>query len=485
MEIRSPAALETTDRNRKLWTAALLVLVTAVIYANSLPGAFHYDDYALFLENPEIRQGALKPASLVTLYAGRPLSLLSLELEYRAFGENPSGFQLTSIFLHGFATLLLFFVAARYSTSLFTAFLAAALFSMHPVQAQAVNYTWSRSILLATCFLLLSIMASRPGKGSWPAAILFQLAIWSRMDALAAFPALLLLNRKKQTPLILVGIFNLAASVYSLSSADSPDLAWNHQSPAKFLLEAPLNLLRYLELIFHPEGYSIYHSYSESSASAVAASCAVIALVLFAVIMLRKRAPFISAGAAWMLLMLLPSVLVPNADPVNESRVYAAFAGGSLAIASVLARVGRSIRDKMLGFQAMPGRKALAASLKILLPVACLPFLALKTSERNDVWNSDIRIWKEAVSLNQASHLPVYNLGVALARRGEFTEARKALLRAIELNPGDDMSYSAVGYCFAMSGMTREAKEYYERALELDPGNKAALEALGQMGSQE
>jgi len=485
MKIRYPATLKRTVRNRKLWLASILALVIVASYANSLPGAFHYDDYALFLENPEIREEALNPSSLLALHAGRPLALLSLELEYRLFGENPLGFHLVSLLLHISAALVLFHVISHCSPSLLTSFLAAALFALHPIQAQAVNYIWSRSVLLAAFFLLLSVLASRTGKNSWPAALLFQLAVWSRMDALAAFPALLLLNRKRQMPVIAVGVFNLAASLYSLISAGNTEIAWNHPAPGKFLIAAPLNLLRYLKLVFHPEGYSIFHAYPEPETAALIASYAVIALILWAVILLREKAPLISAGTAWMLLMLLPSVLIPNADPVNESRVYAAFAGGSLAIASLLILFGRSISEKVHSFSSLSGKKIPAASLKILLPLACLPFLALKTIERNTIWNDDVGIWKEAVSLNQASHLPVYNLGIALARQGEFTAGSKVLLRAIKLNPADDMSYSAAGYCFFMSGRTRKAKEYYTRALELNPGNTSAREALEHLENQE
>ncbi len=470
---------------KALLPAAFILLAVSLTYLNSFPGAFHYDDYALFLENPEIRQQALNPSSLLLLYAGRPLSLLSLELEYLLFGENPLGFHLVSVMLHLGVTLVLFVLVGRFSASPYTGFLAALIFALHPLQAQAVNYIWSRSVLLAALFLLSAILVSSgPGK-TWPGLLLYQLAVWSRMDALAALPLMIFLHRGRKAPVLTIGILNLAAAGYSFFSADHADMAWNHPSPWKFILEAPLNLMRYLELIFHPGGHSVFHAYPDPGIIKISLSCCMAVIIISVAVKIRKAQPLLSAGTAWLILMLLPSLLIPNADPVNESRAYLAFAGAALAIGTVLIAAGRSAGEKLSGMRPGSGKTVAGRITAVALSLACIPLLAMMTMERNHVWNDGVRIWEEAVTMNPESHLPVYNLGVALVRRGEFEAGCEALLKAVALNPLDDMSYSASGYCYEILGDMARSREYYSRALELNPENRTARESLERLGRLE
>ncbi|MFH1964741.1 MAG: hypothetical protein ABIJ42_04295 [Acidobacteriota bacterium] len=470
-----------SPNTRMLLTAAILLLVT-VTYFNSFPGAFHYDDFGLFLENPEIRQQARHPASLLTLYGGRPLSLLSLDLNLLLCGEDPFWFHLVNVLLHLAVTSLLFFLVAGWSSSIYTGFLTALIFGLHPLQAQAVNYIWARSVLLMALFLFLSILVSEKSKKTWPGLLFFQLAVWSRMDALAALPIMILMNRRKKGPVLILGSINLAAAGYSMFSADNADMAWNHSSPAQYILEAPLNLLRYIKFMFNPGEHSIFHAYPESGIIKIAASFCLVAIIVFILVKNRKTQPLLFTGPAWLILMLLPSLLIPNADPVNESRAYYAFAGIALLTAVVLTIAGRSAGEKLSAFVTGSRKRLIAGLVTVLVSAACVPILALKTTERNFVWKDDLRIWREAVSMNPENHLPVYNLGIALIRNGEFEEGCGALARAIKLNPLDDMSYSAAGYCFEVMGETEKAKAYYSRAMEINPENKTALESLESLG---
>ncbi len=334
-------------------------------------------------------------------------------------------------------------------------------------------------------FLFLSMLVSKNSGKSWPGLILFQLAVWSRMDALAALPMMILLHRKNKVPVLIQGAINLVAAGYSMFSADNPNMAWNHVSPVRYLLEAPLNLLRYLELIFHPGEHSIFHAYPDAGIIKISASLCLVVIIIIAVIKGRKAQPLLAAGTAWLILMLIPSLLIPNADPVNESRAYTAFAGAALLTAVILMIAGRLTGEKIAEFIGRPGRQSVIMIMTAVVSLSCLPVLALKTAERNFVWRDDVRIWNEAASLNPESHLPAYNLGVALIRTGAFREGSEVFARAIKLNPQDDMSYSASGYCFEILGETETAKKFYSRALELNPENKAALDSLENLGNTE
>ncbi len=476
----NPIFRDSTNK-RILLTAVILLLVTAT-YFNSFPGAFHYDDFGLFLENPEFREQAWTPLSLLTLYGGRPLSLMSLEVNLLAGGEDPFWFLLVNLLLHLAVTSLLFLLIARLSSSIYTGFLAALIFGIHPLQAQTVNYIWARSVLLMTFFLFMSLLFSVTSKKIWPALLLFQLAIWARMDALAALPLMILLHRRQKRPVVILGSINLAAAGYSLFSASKTNMNINHSSPLEYLLEAPLNLLRYLELMFHPGKHSIFHAYAESGILKISAAFCLAVIILMLVIKMRKAQPMVFAGTAWLILMLLPSLLIPNADPVTESRAYSAFAGAALITATLMIIAGRLTGEKISSFMDGSRKQPAIVLTTAIVTLSCIPVLALKTMERNCLWKDDEKIWREAASVNPESYLPAYNLGVALVRIGAFKKGLDSFAQAIKLNPRDDMSYSASGLCFEILGDTEEAEAYFSRALELNPENKLALESSNCQG---
>lgn len=485
MPTHDPSSGDRPELNNKLVLAGILALAVAATFLNSFPGAFHYDDFALFLENPSFREPVFQPESLVTLYAGRPLTLLSLELDLNLFAENPLGFHLVNLLIHIATVILLFLLFSRIISSHYPAFLCALLFAVHPIQAQAVNYIWNRSVLLSTLFLLPAFWAGLERRQAWLPPAFFQLAVWSRMDALAVLPLLLALGGRSRKPLLAIGSLNLLAAGYSLWSTSDNNIAWNHPDIPNFFLTAPVNLFRYLELILHPDNYSIYHAYPEPGMLRIAAASAASIAAIWIILKHRNSAPEVFIGATWMLVMLLPSLLVPNPDPVNEGRAYPAMAGAALLLGSSLVTAGRSVGNKLRSLAGFQSGKTWIRILSALLPLALIPYLAMLTMERNKIWNDDIKIWEEAVQLNPEEHLPLYNLGVALARKGDMKRGIELLERAIALHPGDDMSYAAIGYCYSALGNQNQAVQYFSQALKINPDNREARKGLERLAEGE
>ena len=103
---------------RPMWQdAALLALVVGAVYANSMAGSFHYDDFHSLVLNPHIRSLANIPAffSEPTLFSAnpdnamyRPLLLASFALNYALSGYEVWSYHLLSLALHlGCAYLVL------------------------------------------------------------------------------------------------------------------------------------------------------------------------------------------------------------------------------------------------------------------------------------------------------------------------------------------------------------------------------------------
>jgi tetratricopeptide (TPR) repeat protein len=201
----------------KRTVAAFLILVAvAATYAPALRDGFVWDDTALILRDPLIRSWRLIPeafnhflfvdATASDFY--RPVQRLSYTFEYVAFGFRPMPYHLSSIICHAAAAIALYFFAHELLLAYglderkrrLTAFVAALVWAIHPVQSAAVIYISGRADPLAALFgflglyfIVRSLRAN--GKSKWTlfigAGIAFLLSALSKETGLI-FPALAL-----------------------------------------------------------------------------------------------------------------------------------------------------------------------------------------------------------------------------------------------------------------------------------------------------
>ncbi len=454
----------------------ILIGLTALAYANSFPGAFHYDDYPELVGNPQITQQAFQYSWFLDHFGGRPLTLWTFHWNYRLFREDPLGYHSISFLLHLLAVCGVFLVVRDvlperfFSNSPETApmqqlpFWAGLIFALHPLQTQAVNYIWSRSVLLMAVFSLASLLAVR--RRPWLALALVQLAVWSRTEAVLLFGLLIVLDRRRWKAPTLLAVGNLGAFALSLVRYAPAEVGWNHSDQLAFYLAQPVVAVQYLRMMLWPSGLNIdHHVLAPSLLESVAAS-ALLAAAGLCCWRLRRSYPIAVLGIAWACAWLAPSLLVPNTDWLNESRTYLAMAGFALTLGWALSSLTTLKRKALLTVTA-----ASAVSL------AMIPL----TLHRNHLWQDDVRLFQDAASKSPDKARVRYNLGSALARAGRVAEAEAEFRQALRLRPSDDLHHSALGYCAEMQQRWYEARRHYEKALQLNPANQPALDGLDRL----
>ncbi len=446
---------------------ALLVVATTLTYWNSFPGAFHYDDYPLMLQNPYVTE-SFPLTAFLDHYGGRPLTLWTMHHIYHLFGADAGCYHLFSIILHALSSALLFTLTLRLFGRLELSFIAGLLFALHPLQSQTVNYIWSQSVLLMSCFSLAAmILASRL---PWAGLLFFQLAVWSRADALAVTPFLIGLNPSRWRLWTTGALINFAALVYSMVSYSPTEIAWNHADATAYWLAQPVVFWKSLGLMFWPLSLNLDHDIGQPDRETVIlAAVALIGLCALAYWWRRKRSVEV-LGFLWILVAYAPSWIIPNSDLFSESRLYLPFAGFSLAVASFL--VGRN--DLKSWFWRVWGMTLLLTSLAVPLTLA-----------RNEVWQNDVTLWEDAASKSPNKARAHYNLGAALARGGALDRAEASFSRALEVNPRDDFAYAGLAYCAERRRDWVKARELYRGALCLNPDNDYAREGLERVGSED
>ena len=165
-----PANAGRDPSRRAVFAAALAIALAALAaYHNSLSGPFIFDDRASIVDNATIRSlwppGPLFSPPAGAGVGGRPLLNLSYALNTAAGGLNVWGYHALNLAIHIGASLALFGIVRRTALrrgatgqgALFLGFATALLWSVHPLQTEAVTWISGRAESLMGLFYLLTL----------------------------------------------------------------------------------------------------------------------------------------------------------------------------------------------------------------------------------------------------------------------------------------------------------------------------------------
>ncbi len=464
----------------------LLLLAAAwLAFGASLGSGFHFDDYAIFadpaLAAPDgwLRVWALRQT--------RPLTYLTFWLNVQTSGREAAGYHAVNLALHGAAVLLAYACLSRLLPK-GTALVAALLFAVHPLQAEAVDYVWGRSIVLAAVLCLASLLAWLNGR-RWAAVAWFAAALLAK-EEVAAFPlVLVLVTGWDRRIAAMLGCAAAAGARVIWATAVTPGAPAGVQagiSPWHYFLAQGGAIWRYLRLLAVPWRFTIDPEIGVPPAWLGLAAWLALG-VLVAVLWRRKAGPWILAG----LVLLLPSSSIfPAADLAADRRMYLPV----LAFAGALC--------------SLPWGRV-----KALWP-ALVVVLAGVSMARTHVWRSDEALWREAVERAPHKVRPKIHLardvagpealellkaarveapedadvatetGKVLLAEGRAGEALGEFGRALAMRPRDAAAYNNRGAALAALGQRDAARQDFERAVKLDPGMESARENLRRMGER-
>ncbi|MFI5176057.1 MAG: tetratricopeptide repeat protein [Terriglobia bacterium] len=147
-----------------------------------------------FFSSPFVNTGGI-----VGLY--RPITTLTLALNYWISGFDPNGFQAFNRLLHVLICLGIFWtVRLLIPRPPLTAFFTSLLFAVHPIQAEAITYISGRADALAALFFILALYwfirlrlsDSHPLKPYLLSLLFYSLALWSKESAITWLGVVLL-----------------------------------------------------------------------------------------------------------------------------------------------------------------------------------------------------------------------------------------------------------------------------------------------------
>ena len=478
---------------------------------NSWGHQFVMDDLDYIVHNPVIQS----PNSILQIFSSpfvhfpnvtldlyRPLTALTLALNYWISGAQPDSFHLFNRLLHVLTCLGIFWVIRRLiPLRPAVAFLTGLLFAVHPVQTEAITYISGRADALAMLlfvFAWLNFLRMRQRSAYLRpylfSAILYFFALLSKESAITWLGIVLLtewiylsdrnvqqfINRLRQdfwkvySGYLLVTVTYLALRFVAFRGISI--------TPTKFLVN-PLvtagisgRLLTSLKIFFQsiaqilvPLHFSPDYSFNQIPVlDHWTNGVALVVLLLTAAFLVLlvwscKRSPNVFFCLAYFAITysVVSNLIVVIGTIRADRMLYMPALGFCLLGGLALSNLEEAVR---LTKWKNPARIAVAVVLLLL---------AGRTVIRNGDWRDQFILYLRAVSQFPNSLKMHGYLGEQYFARNQLAEAGEHYRKALSIYPDQPDLFDDMGALLAREGKTKEAIDYFQRALLLGVNDPA------------
>ena len=497
------------------WTfGLLLVAVTLLAYLPGLTGQFVWDDDAwtsnasgLLSDVSGLRRMWTRVTALQQYY---PLTGTTFWVDYQLWGGWTLPYHVENVLLHACAAILCWRLLRRLGAT--GAWLAGAVFALHPMMVESAGWITERKNVLSLCFYVGALLAygrfagywkqeNESGgvghggrcRGGWAYALALLLFVGAELAKATAFSlpaAILLLGWWKRgrirwreevvpcLPFFAVTIgFGLLTVWLESGHVGARGPEWTFSALERCLIAGRAFWFYIGKLLWPAKLCFLYVRWQPDTGSLwqwlypVAAAGLLIGLWAG-----RRRLGRGPAAAVYFYTgTLLPVLGFMNAYGMRFSFVWDHWAYlSSVGIIALVAAMAVRGADSL----PVPGLRLAAA-------VLLLSTLGVLTWEQSKIYADPDTLWRKTLIRNPKAFLADNNLGLSMLGRGQVVEAIAHFERALSNQPTFAEAHNSLGSALAAAGRLHEAVGCYRRALQLKPDYVAAHNNLGDALAKE
>ena len=500
-----------------------VVLLTFLVFLPVLQNGFvNWDDVGNLIQNTHYRGFDWDKVrwmfSNVSLGLYRPVTWMTLALDYLLWEMNPTGYHLTSLLFHCANALLFYFVALRLlrlslsdpsisaATLRLAAGFAALFFSLHPLRVEAVAWASARGDVVAAFFLLGAVLAylrattNARDAGEYERWLTFSLLMYATsllaksssmpfpfvLIALDVYPLRRLRGAPQQwfsaemrsvwwekVPFLLLSVAAGAAALIAKRGAQDLYSIGQYGFLAR-IAESFYGLSFYLWKTLVPLWLSPLYQRADRLDPLqfifwiyLLAVC-IGAVITVALIVLRRRWP--AALTIWITyaLFLAPvlGIVQFGFQAVADRYTYLACLGWALLAGAATVYLWHSMPPKPLSPMILKSVRACAIML--------LFFFAVLSWRQTQIWHDAERLWRHVLSVEPNSSYAYTNLAESILTSptndtGKVDEAIGYYKKAATLRPNWTVPLLNLGAISDGRGQLDEAERYYRSIITIDP----------------
>jgi protein O-mannosyl-transferase len=483
-----------SPRRRAFIFALVLAAVTILMYRPAWNGGFLWDDDDYITNNELLTaHDGLRRIwfSLDSPSQYFPLVYTTFRLENALWGLNPTGYHWVNLLLHAANALLVWAMLARLKVP--GAWLAGAIFALHPVQVESVAWITERKNVLMGFFFLLTLLAwiafvddrtKRPRLFYGLALVLYLLALSAKTTACTLPAALFLILWLQKKPISWKRIFQIIPFLILGLAMGALAMWWEryHQgtsralftflNPIERVLVASRAVWFYLSKLIWPSKLTFIYPRWDIAPTHLLSYSWLLAgiMVCVAIYFLRRYVErSIEVAAAFFVVTLSPvlgfiMLYTFRYTFVADHYQYLACIGPIALASAGLVNFGDRFKK---------GRTLIVSAALFVLAV-----LATLTWRQSAMYSDIETLWRTTLARSPACWMAHNNLGIVLFQKGQLDEAIAHYRATLQMEPNFwDADYN-LGSALLRKGQVDEAIAHCDKAVAMQPNDPDARVAF-------
>jgi protein O-mannosyl-transferase len=488
------SGLVLSRRSRVCIFALVLAAATILVYRPAWNGGFLWDDDVYITGNELLTA----PDGLRRIWFSLdspsqyfPLVYTTFRVEHTLWRLNPTGYHWINLLLHVANALLVWAVLARLKVP--GAWLAGAIFALHPVQVESVAWITERKNVLMGFFFLLTLLAwiafvQERTKRRWLfyglALILYLLALSAKTTACTLPAALFLILWLENKPIRWKRFLQIIPFLALGFAMGALAMWWEryHQgtsraiftflSPIERILVASRAVWFYLSKLIWPSKLTfIYPQWDIAPTQWLSYVWLLAGLILCLVIYFLRRyvGRSVEVAAAFFVVTLSPvlgfiMLYTFRYTFVADHYQYLACIGPIALASAGLVRLADSFKN---------------ARILLLSTASCwVALLGILTWRQAEMYSDIETLWRTTLARNPACWMAHNNLGMVLFQKGQIDQAITHYRTTLQMEPNFwDADYN-LGSALLGKGEVNEAILYCDKAVAKQPNDPDAQVAL-------